>query len=305
MNDNKGNNLVAVKDLNDDLCGKLIWWELDGFIKHDVLIRAWSAAQLPPELQPVLPESATALRLAMHKVSTGNIRARKVKNAWAVVTEDVDGKAYKTEQDWVVELQADDSLKFSWVSPRNMNAQDHELSLSIQNWYDRFRSDFCARSISTWLTNPHNGLVGQLDAVTMRERGGLYFIPKTKMVLWNKIVGLLKAHSKHSIHNIPALFTDDVVESVMSGVMRELDNTVSDVDRTFNEKELGARAIQTQLDRLADARAKAARYKKMLGANLDGLEEIGGDIQASLAEALLLKRAEQDRERNARNGQAA
>ncbi len=297
--------LVAIEDLNDDLCGQIVWWSLCGFIDHDKMIKAWNAAELPTELCPVLPENGTALRYAMHKISTGNIRARKVRNAWAVVTEEIDGKNYKTQQDWTVTLEKNGELSFDWVSQRALDPQDRALELHIKSKYNQFRTNFSAQTISGWLTNPSGGLLRHLDATTMRDKGALYFIPKNRMTLWNKIVGILRAHSNHVVHNIPALYTDEVVGSVMHAVQRELANTIDEVDAAFNDKDLGERGLQTQLDKLAEARSKAKRYEKLLGAQVEELGDKGLELDAQIGEAILAKRAEKDKADNLRKGAAA
>jgi len=252
--------------------GAIVHWRLSGDVAHDSLS---SAIDAQPQLSritaaPATPSPEVALNRAMDAVRTKSLLARRIKaGTWGVVRETVDATHAK--------LTHSHELTVSVNSAGVIAASDvaHELFDVVVSAYSRELETLNSHDISAWLCR----LMDKLRAVSLRQGGGLYYLPPQHAAVLSELRTVLQTAGAR-LYSIPAANTRDVVENVLDGLTDEV-AAVSDAV-LVDADELGARARETRQQRLRELLAKVSEYERLLGVALPKLSEQANNATAAL-----------------------
>lgn len=256
-----------------------MWWRLAGSMDLAALAAKWSAANLQEDWLPTAVTPATALRRAVNELKGERRLVRPLKVAdgaagWAVVQE----VQASIDLHHTVELRVTTDL----VGRPICNPKDHPDASRIKQAFNVYLECIEAADVGHWLCR----IIERIDATPLRESGGVYFVPRTSLPTWRRIVGCLREVSAHVVSSVPAVRGEDAVAAFIDAAVQEARNTCAAIMRELRESEavsdgasdghiLGERAIQTRLGRLDEAQAKLWRYEELLGVK-------AGDIHAEL-----------------------
>lgn len=269
--------VIAVKDV--DTAGAVIWWRLGGDTNLAALTASLATAGDPAK-PPKAPSPAAALRRAVSEQAHKHLLARQVDGGWALVSEQVQGDAlsYKTEA--IAKLDANGECEVTAAALLRTDViRDFQTYLGTLISYD----------VSSWLIR----VAESLNAVSLRDTGGIYFLPAPAVAAWRKVAGALKAVTPGaSLFEVPALKSDEAVAAILDAVAREAEAEADKIAAEVAADETGARALATRKARLDAVLGKLTSYEDLLGANLETIKKRVHDVEASVSLAILAAEAD-------------
>ena len=141
--------------------------------------------------------------------------------------------------------------------------------------------------IGTWLTEK----AAKLGAIPLRDRGGVYFVPQPQVWKWELIVRALKRCSKHGVHNIPAMRSQDAVEAIMSALTADTQAACDRIASDISDGELGSKALANR-GVTRELLERVSQYEALLGNKLDALRGAIAETQSAVATAALATSAD-------------
>jgi len=287
-----------------EACGCVTYWRAGSPIKIADLRAAWEAAGLDMALFRKAPEPATALRRAVLDLATREtinakterrvlVRPQQEPSTWAVVEEIVaEGvpPAYTTLE--IISFVKDNGPQFYTVD--GTKEQAAHILVTVMAGFQAQQGLLAPEDITTWLVK----LAEAKNAVTLRDTGGVYFIPRQSLDFWNKAADAIEAASgkTHRVFRIPAMRNDEATDAIIDAVTAEAEAMAKKIDEEVTSG-LGDRALETRKGRIADMLQKVGSYELLVGQQLKIRERLEA-LQASVAMANLVASAS-DEEREA------
>lgn len=259
------NGILAVDESNADVAGAISYWRLEGATDLQALTDAWVAAGLPRKQLPQPVSEKTALGRAFRTLSRRIDDTRQwntfraPSGHWVLleiaadpqgnVTTTQIGKARHTVKDGI-QIEADPFV--SRTLHAAISAEQQALATT---------------DVSGWLVD----LAEKHSGVSMRDSGGVYFVPRHHMDFWRRAASVVEslAGCNHRVFRIPALRSAEAVEAILEAVVTEAnrvaatllaDLTSEDTDNTPGDRGLATRAVQASamLDKITS-------YEKLTG----------------------------------------
>lgn len=166
----------------------------------------------------------------------------------------------------------------------HFNPLGHHLQNTITTAYDRHLVTIGSDDVRHWLT--HKVLPLAL-AVTLRQGGGVYFIPDRCIRDFRLILQAIKASSAHRIFAVPAQRSEDAVAGVLDAICNETEEEITQMNKKLTEGDLGKRALNTQLGQCDQQIEKLRRYEELLGIKQDVIKDRLMVLRAQFTEAML------------------
>ncbi len=139
--------------------------------------------------------------------------------------------------------------------------------------------------VSSWLLDIAYGQ----GAVSLRESGGVYFIPKSGVDYWSKIANAVEAGGAGSVFRIPAVRTAEAVAAITDAVTAEAEAAALALEEELTktgDDALGKRAIATRTKTVQELLAKLNSYEELLGQQLAVRERVS-TLQSTLSAVAL------------------
>jgi len=272
--------LIAVQGY-EGACGLITWWSLSGLVDYRDLKDEWEAAGLPVNRLPQIPSVQAATQRAIEAACQGQVARSPRPGVFEIET-------YQVTKD------AADRVTGQHRKDSRIEVNYTEKTVKVEAYNDagtQFESRFQgSRSTWNWMLTTvdiSNWLVERatmLHAVSLRDRGGFYYIPTDRVQMWDEIRELLQKVSGHKIAGIPAMKTDEAVEIILSVVRREAETAIGELEE-YLCGEPSTRGLNSWEKRVAEQRAKLAHYADLLGVvspDIDAkLTALSGCIQAA------------------------
>jgi len=262
-------------------CGAVSYWKLKGVVDAAALAAAWSDEMLDHALLPVPPSGDTALGRAVHELAGKRrlVRPLAKRGDWVIVDEEIVGTT----------LTYTNECRTHWDSQRScpsVTPQNHPLASKILANFTRVQTELSSEDISAWLVR----LATKMSAISLRDTGGVYFVPRKGMEFWRSVVRALQAASQHRLFKLPAMKNAEVVEAVIDAVTAEAEAEAAVMEAELakeGDDALGARALTGRATRCEAVLAKVSTYEVLLGVKLDALRARMETLKADLATAAL------------------
>jgi hypothetical protein len=136
--------------------------------------------------------------------------------------------------------------------------------------------------------------MAQLDAVALRDTGGVYFVPPVGLERLDRICKVLGETSRHAVHRVKALRTEDAVAGILDAITVEADVEYASMSSDLTKGELGSRGLTTRAEQCEHIEGKVARYEELLGVKLDQLRTRLEGLRANITVAILKAQSEED-----------
>lgn len=277
-------NLMVVNDQAVS-SGSIVFWRHGGVVNHEKLKQAWLAAGFAENALPPRQGDLIVLRRAMASLENDDTILRPVERGEdstaqgvAVLTKQtVNGKAVFTTR-WEVLLQADGSLSFQAVGDHDL---DQDLNEMVRMKFEREQRVLPHGVISHWLV----GLVLSCTAVSLRDSGGIYFVPKVQMPMWHAYMKVVRSVSHLKAFEIPAVSCTEATEAVLDALAQEAATLTEKVDKEYQT--LGARALATREASLTAYTNKLDAYAGIIGGSLDVVKQRVEDLKGRVSTAML------------------
>ena len=285
-------NIFAVSDVNS--AGEITYCRLSGDVDVERLKEVWAQRSLDPALLPPQPTDEYALKRACLESKGGFrvlLRPLQGITGYALVTETADGKDLTYDTDgmlraYVVYDQTADGPKIprAVVEPEN-----HPKAKTIRALFEEYRGTISSRLIGgNWLWGK---LAALCQSVSLRDTGGVYFIPADCVDRWHVFCEAIEEASLSTIFHIPAVRADEAIFAVLAALQVEAESEIASMAEELSRADdgaLGARALRSRAMRSRDVRAKVQHYEKLFERAVPGLQEKIDALDADIASAVLL-----------------
>lgn len=254
--------LIAVAT-SSDVTGGVIYWQLTGEVNRDELVAAMVEQGLSEEDAPALPTPEVALGRAAKELQSRSVLIRKLKvGGWAVVSESEVQGALQHQQIVRVFLQGEkDQETIKYAATPGFEAEAALEADRIIAEYNKARAALSVIDLSSWLVRLASKT---LEGVPLRDRGGIYFVPRANIEAVRKVKAALAAKSGCIIHEIPAMHSSEAIAAIYDAVGSESSAFISEVESEL-EAGIGPRAAKNRVKEVEVFLKKVRNYESLLG----------------------------------------
>jgi hypothetical protein len=292
--------------------GVITYWRLSGTADHGMLAREWvnASASLSEAvargLAPQAPSPIVALRRTAEDLADKThclVRPLHGRDGFALVEElyhpSNNGRpTHRVVRDLWLERTKDQSIHVAHTGARHALRIDGEWEPAQSNeafkLYDWYVCTMATQELGSWLVS----LVQACHAVSLRDSGGIYYVPAATAPLWDHYTRVVREHTQCTVFGIPALDAAGAADAVLDALQREGTAVLDEVSKnlyevdTTGKRAVGKRALNGRARRLEELERKIEAYADMLGGRLNQLHERAGSIGAKVGELLLLGEGE-------------
>jgi len=274
--------------------GAVSYWRAGGNISIAALSKAWEEAGLDMALLRKEPEPETALRRATLDLADRVsivinskeaerrtlVRPCQEVSTWAIVEEIVEEDSAPRYTTLAIVSFVNDKPHVEQIGGSNEQTADIEKRVLVG--FHAQQGLFDPADITGWLVKL---AYKTCKAVTLRDSGGVYFIPRPAMEFWNKAANVIEtvSHKNHKVFRIPAMKNAEAVEAIVDAVTAEAEQVAKQIDDQVNAG-LGARALETRKAAVNELLAKIASYEELVGQQLkvrERVESLGAAVAAA------------------------
>src|SRR5215471_1309617 len=174
----------------------------------------------------------------------------------------------------------------AWVSPQGALMLDDmtgegtdTLRATIKREYEAARATFSRADLSGWLVTQ---VMRALGAVSLRDTGGVYFVPRDATATLDTIAEVLGADQ--TIFRIPAMHSADAADAVLAAIEAEATAAIGEIEQWLTDNtEPGEKARRARDGVLAEVRGKLTRYEDLFGRRLSTVGQRLGAVRNQLA----------------------
>tara|TARA_R110002012_G_scaffold9854_7_gene45838 strand:+ start:5488 stop:6333 length:846 start_codon:yes stop_codon:yes gene_type:complete len=266
--------------------GILTHWSLSDNSDRQILKVGFEDLGLA-ELIPSPKNDTQALLRALNKVfSKQDVVIKTVRGTSGYKVcgrQDLGGKTRYTE-----------ALKVTFDSSGYLQYEENEVDTSVrfESWV-RFQleSEFNVQKklvsgavLGTVLSNAARKLGG----ISMRPRGGFYWIPKTSKARWKEIAGVISlAFHKNTVSCIQTTTDSDTLDAICVALVSQVESKLGQLETSMEEGELGKRALQTREREAQELDSLVQNYEGILGKTLTSLRDRAEEVESSASLAIL------------------
>lgn len=278
--------IIATEDL--PTAGALVYWRLEGVVYRGDIEEDWTDAGLPTRLMPKAPCGSTALRRAMRELrgSRRLVRPLTGRGHFALVNESIDRsngvEALEHSTSLTVKLRGEEQLEFAPTY--------HPDTQAVTNAFVKHVAASSQSEVGSALVK----LVAHLDGLSLRDTGGFYYLPPSKVAAWEAAMAIFAKHSKHKLFKIPAMRSEDAMTAIIDALQQEADAEVKDMESVLAEEDAGVVKLRNRHSHCESVEEKVTRYEELLGTKLDDLRARLESLRANLAAAVLKAQADSD-----------
>lgn len=283
-----------------ETAGAIVYCRVSGAIHLAELHNAWVQAGLDESLLPAGRTEESALKRAMQELPKGMrklIRPLDGFTGFALVNEEASGEDLEYDvmlRARVVYTPPAPGTDDPTVCECKVDPADHEFADGIRAGFERHLNALTNNKISAWVWGR---LAPACDAVSLRDTGGIYFIPNTHLDEWRKMVETVNTVSDVSFFGIPAMKSEDAVAAILDAISQEAKGVIERIEEELGftgEERLGERALATRETKLYAVRAKVRSYEALLGQALPDLQAKLDDLDADVTAATLIASGDGD-----------
>lgn len=270
-----------------EIAGAISYWRLSGSVGLSNLAIAWAAQGLDAKLLPEPPANETALGRAVRDLQAKRRRVFPLarRGAWVVKDESVTFDGEDVTHVRVATVKFKDGGPVIEAGEASAEAFA-VVSALIHEGFSRACVELAPEDISAWLI----GLANDNASVSLRESGGIYFLPRTATDFWRKVVRAVESCSGHRIFQIPAMKNSEAVNAIFDAVVSEANRAVAAIETELlaeGDDRLGARALESRAAACDAMLTKIAGYETLLGVPFDLMRSRVDDLRASVVAASL------------------
>jgi len=115
--------------------------------------------------------------------------------------------------------------------------------------------------ISAWLIRQ----AAHCDALSLRDTGGVYFIPRHALDNWRTRADALHGASRCRVLLIPAMNGEEALEAAVQALLDECSAFSAALEQELEADTLGARALETRGGQAKRLLEKLTRYETLFG----------------------------------------
>jgi hypothetical protein len=284
--------LFVARDATES-CGAVSYWRASGDVSIEALRTAWIDAGLDEKLLRKAPDAQSVLRRAVMQQQGRHrlVRGLKARGEFAIVDEHVvevkEGEPAVPPTYTTLCIVSGNSDNFKVVRVDAPATEQEKFADTIEAACQIQQNVYDPSDVTGWLVS----LAYKNGAVTLRDSGGVYFIPKDAMDFWNRAATVVESvtNKSHRVFRIPAMRNNEAMAAIIDAITHEAEQLVAAVEQEMTatgDDALGKRALKT---RQAEAEAmlkKVEAYEKLVDQQLIVRGRVEGLQAAIVAVAL-------------------
>jgi len=283
--------IIALQN-DEQSAGAIVWWSLSGntdiedareTLELNGFDKSWFPT--PPRLETV------AMRAAKAAVDNKRQLCRPLtkRGECEFITERVvvvdDEETIAHVANARVTIVGDGDAKEVLVQPSTED--DVALATKIAQSVQLYRGLLTATDISNWLLGI---LTTKIQAVSLRERGGFYFVPHgEELTTWGRVCDIVRSISGHTLYSMPAMRSEEAVEAILASVRREAAAEMAK-HQEYLAGETSSRGLNAAERHLGALQLKIERYAELLGVELPELTAHTSQLLGGVQAARILKK---------------
>jgi hypothetical protein len=133
-------------------------------------------------------------------------------------------------------------------------------------------------------------IVDRLQGTSFTTAGGIYWLPDGSVDAWNQVADVIEnSGTGNVVGGFRVSHDDESTRTVLHGLMRNIKNEVSVMNADIDSatKELGHKALKTKAKRTKTLMGRVKGYASMFGEDLKELDSMVGELQGTLAVAVV------------------
>lgn len=272
-----------------DAAGAITFWNMAGTCALSALKHALEEAGTQ-DCPPPPSESTRLQRTADTLTGRAVFRRRHPRGGHALVEENVgfvqDAEVLSDEPNYRVIAR----VYIKSVDVQGPNGKEKERRLAVDTKRDGWEEavkraweeqgeTLAPEDVGTWLSG-HAG--NSCAAISLRNRGGVYFVPRDSLARWRATTKAIASVMSASVYEIPALPTGETLRAVLDSLSREAEEEITGIDDELGRGDVGLRAAETRLARTKRVRDKLRSYAEQLDIDVTGLVDKCDHLSASL-----------------------
>lgn len=286
---NPNTDLTVTTELES--AGLISYWRCSEGMSLSTLTDRWIEEGLDPKLLPKNPEPETALRRAVMEQQDRHRLVRAVdRHTWAVVDEKVvevpEGQPAQPptyETHWIVRFDGGGPA-IDGISEFG-KATLMAFARNVNSAFSKQTGLLASTDVTSWLVK----LAYKHGAVTLRDTGGVYFVPREHSDFWRAVARCVEATVGYRVFRIPAMRNSEAVAAIVDAVTVEAAQLITMMEVELaqtGDDALGKRAIAHRQAEAEAMLAKVVSYEKLLGMQLDVRSRVE-NLQANIVAAAL------------------
>lgn len=127
------------------------------------------------------------------------------------------------------------------------------------------------------------------QSISIRDRGGVYFIPATKQVEFEKLQALFGIFPQTSLEVVPVIDTDQAKKSMWKALVGEVEQELATMAEDIQNnvgKDTSEHSVEVRLQRFQTLKHKVENYESLLSGTAEGLKSSLSDLSAMLRSKL-------------------
>lgn len=270
--------------------GAIVFWNSANAVQRPVLAAAWADAGLTVALLPPDKTPEVALRESVDDVcARRRFRRKAPKGGWVVVNESEQGGALQWDAGATCTLDKVGRLSVTFPAGAAATPDDVALEGELRAAYERHLWELDGATVTGWLVS----LARNLNAVALKDTGGVYFVPRESLAQWRAMMTVVAATTGMAVQEIATVLVEQHAERIIAAIVSAVEREAgSEAEGMLNDiadptKPLGKRALETRTKRVEALKSKVVAYGNLLGASMDKLGERLEQLSAAIATASL------------------
>jgi hypothetical protein len=270
-------NVRIINDAKPENAGAVIYFRRGGgTVQCSDLRKSWGLADLDTKELPKAPSAAAALKRALDEQKSRSVLVRPLKGerGYALVLEQHDED---NDLDYTVDL----TVRLDELKLATFNNPEHPLAATIVTRQLFHQTVYNDQDISSFVID----IARKHDAVSLRDTGGIYFIPHTHLDEFNKRAEVLEKNSGLTVFRIPAEDSSNTVKAVLAAIEEEAQKGIEELKAFMYPEEgdpPGERAIKTKMGKVKELTSKVSRYESLLGESLKSFTDKLTSLQSDM-----------------------
>lgn len=277
-----------MNDIKVSASGTIAFWSCSGDTDFNSLLAKLQAAGLGP-MAPKRRSQFSALSAAAHDYAD-----------WLEAT----GRSVSDTEIKIVNLKQPhkNGLELRRVEKGNTkNEYEHVCSLNVvggvvavtegtaylnevQMMFDKRNNSVTSEAVGASL----RAIVSHLNGISLRDTGGVYWIPEDAMATWESVCGIYEEYG-HRIYGVGTLMDDGTMRVVRDFIVKEITTAASQLITEANSGELREEALENRKREAMAMRDKVLRYEGYLGEALDGLKAVTQTAETAVVTAAMMQ----------------
>lgn len=260
------------------------FWALRSDLNLERLKEAWKKANLSDELIIEEPSLEVAFTRAMKTLEGDDLYLESVSTGETalMLKNEVDGLPQPVcIGKWRLGKTGNVELTYS------LDPSCADIHRGVVAEFETAQKTITATDVSKWLKEL---VEGPLRGLTLREKGGVYYVPPMYVATWRSIKAAVSEASATKVYIIPMLKCADAVETIVDAALAESESVIDKLTKELEAHADGSAtkgpdALKTREQQAAELKARMAQYEAFLGVKLPQVQERLESLKAGLFQA--------------------